>query len=334
MKALKFILIGVIVVVILVAVAALIAPTKTTVSRSLQIDANPKIILEHVKNLKKANTWSPWNDYDPNLEVSFEGEQGEVGSKSFWKGNDEVGEGYQMLTSYTPERVDIKLVFTAPWEAENAAFFDINPNEKGAMVTWGFEGETPYPMNIMNLFYDLDEMIGDDYMRGLQNLKSITERIDFLSMGYFVEETAFDEKAFLTIRKTIPMSEIADFFSPKFEALYTKAGLAGATVEPAPYGLFYEWDEENGKTDLAAALAVVEGVDNFDEELPAYGGKALKIEYWGGYAASYDAHIGLGNYMLEMGYNFNDLVIEHYLTNPEEEPDSTQWHTDIYYLVN
>jgi len=45
-----------------------------------------------------------------------------------------------------------------------------------ALVTWGFESEMPYPFNLMALFMNLDEMLDEDYTKGLGRLKQICKK--------------------------------------------------------------------------------------------------------------------------------------------------------------
>jgi hypothetical protein len=43
-------------------------------------------------------------------------------------------------------------------------------------VKWGFSGEMKYPMNLMLLFMNMEEMVGKDLATGLQNLKTKLEK--------------------------------------------------------------------------------------------------------------------------------------------------------------
>jgi hypothetical protein len=43
-------------------------------------------------------------------------------------------------------------------------------------VKWGFSGHMDYPMNLMFLFMDFEQIIGDDLQTGLDNLKVIQEK--------------------------------------------------------------------------------------------------------------------------------------------------------------
>lgn len=46
---------------------------------------------------------------------------------------------------------------------------------QATLVKWGFYGEMKYPMNLMLLFMDMDEMLGPDLEQGLNSLKGILE---------------------------------------------------------------------------------------------------------------------------------------------------------------
>ncbi len=47
--------------------------------------------------------------------------------------------------------------------------------ENQTRVQWGFDGRMPYPMNLMLLFVDMEEALGNDLETGLNKLKTILE---------------------------------------------------------------------------------------------------------------------------------------------------------------
>ena len=51
----------------------------------------------------------------------------------------------------------------------------ISASNNSTKVKWTFEGSIPYPWNIFNLFMDMDEAMGPDLEKGLNNLKVILE---------------------------------------------------------------------------------------------------------------------------------------------------------------
>jgi hypothetical protein len=49
-------------------------------------------------------------------------------------------------------------------------------SQNTTQVKWGFQSKMAYPMNIMLLFMDMEDMIGSDLEIGLNNLKSKLEK--------------------------------------------------------------------------------------------------------------------------------------------------------------
>ncbi|MDF2451811.1 MAG: hypothetical protein K0S26_1315, partial [Bacteroidota bacterium] len=91
--------------------------------------------------------------------------------------------------------------------------------------------------------------------------------------------------------------------------------------------------EKTMTTEVAAVMEVangtkLEGVEKF--ETPA--GKVLKIEYFGAYDKSANAHYAMDAYMKEKGLT-QSYVLEEYVTDPGTEKDTAKWQTDIFYLV-
>lgn len=332
MKILKVLLILIVLAVVGFFIAAAVLPTEYEVTRSVVINADARIVADHVKSLKNMQAWSPWADYDTNMVVTYDGIDGAVGSSSSWKGNEDVGAGKQVVTSITPERIELDLTFIEPYADSCDVYFNFNDAEGGVEVTWGIKGVMPFPMNAMGLFMNMDDMMGPDFEKGLNDLKEKAEAIAAASNGFYIETVEVPETTLLTERKRISMSDMDSFFATTYPKLYASAAKQEMDVEQSTYGLFYEWDEENGETDLAAGIAVIEGPDAPETPLITIGGKALKIEYWGGYAGSYDAHMAMYNYMEAMETE-SDLVVEMYHTNPMTEPDSNKWHTDILYMI-
>ena len=75
------------------------------------------------------------------------------------------------------KRIDFKLRFFKPFEATEPAFMTTDSiSDNQTKVTWGFNGKMNYSMNIMFLFMDFEQMIGDDLQLGLTNLKTELEK--------------------------------------------------------------------------------------------------------------------------------------------------------------
>jgi len=174
----KFLKISGIVLSILIVVLALLTfvlPTSFSVEERIEIQAEKEVVYPYLSSFKMTNTWSPWANLDPEMEQWIEGTDGEVGAKYFWKGNDQAGEGYQEFILIEANRIEVDLVFLAPFESTAHTYFEMEENNHLTDVIWGFQSEMPRPYNLMSLFFDLEEEISKDYNKGLKNLKSLVE---------------------------------------------------------------------------------------------------------------------------------------------------------------
>lgn len=179
----KKIIIGIVVVIVLaflgVVILAFVSPTEFSVERDIEI-AKPKAeVFAYLKPLKNQNEWGPWTKRDPNVKLTYEGTDGEVGFISKWDSDhEELGTGEQEIKKIVEgERIDYELRFIKPWEATNNAW--MITEESGAektKVRWGFSGEMPRPMNLMLVFTDFEALIGKDFEDGLKNLKEVVEK--------------------------------------------------------------------------------------------------------------------------------------------------------------
>jgi hypothetical protein len=75
-----------------------------------------------------------------------------------------------------PSRVGIKLDFVKPFEAHNLVEFTLVPQGDSTTVTWDMQGPANYMSKVMQVFIDMDKMVGADFETGLANLKAAAEQ--------------------------------------------------------------------------------------------------------------------------------------------------------------
>ena len=112
------------------------------------------------------------------MRQTFEGTDGEIGFVSKWKGNKDVGEGEQEIIAIVEnESIDTELRFFKPWKSQSIGHLLVDKvDENQTMVTWGFSGRNPFPLNIMILFVNFEKGVGKDFEEGLESLKELLER--------------------------------------------------------------------------------------------------------------------------------------------------------------
>ncbi len=171
----KILFVIVALVVILVIVVAL-RPADFHYHRSTTIAAPPAVVFAQVNELQKWGGWDPWAKKDPNCKTTFEGPPAGVGAAMSWAGNNDVGEGKMTLMASRPsEFLQFKLEFVKPFVGTNTAEFSFKPEGNQTVVTWSMFGKNNFMSKAVGLFMDCEKMVGDDFDKGLTDLKSISE---------------------------------------------------------------------------------------------------------------------------------------------------------------
>ena len=179
MKIVKRIGLFLVAFVALALIVALFVNGEYAVERQVTINKPKQDVFAYVKLLKNQNNYSKWASMDPQMKTSFRGTDGTVGFVSAWESQkDDVGKGEQEIKKITEgERIDYELRFMEPIASTEQAYMiteAVGANQ--TKVRWGFAGRMKYPMNLMCLFMDMDEMVGPDFEQGLTNLKGIMEK--------------------------------------------------------------------------------------------------------------------------------------------------------------
>ena len=88
-----------------------------------------------------------------------------------------VGSGrMEILDASVPSKIVIKLDFFKPFEGHNTAEFTMLPQGGATDVTWVMHGPASFVSRMMQVFMNLDRMIGRDFEAGLANLKTAAEQ--------------------------------------------------------------------------------------------------------------------------------------------------------------
>ncbi|MES2488013.1 MAG: SRPBCC family protein [Bacteroidota bacterium] len=175
MKIVKWILIVLASLVGLVLIIGLFVSKKYEIKREV-VNKPIDQVFDYVRHIKNQDKYSVWNMADPNKKQTFTGEDGTVGFKNYWNGNDKVGEGEQQITAIDlGKRIDITIAFKRPFENVMQSYITTEAaGDAATTVSWVIYGESSYPMNVMNLM--LDGMLGKDLQGNLDNLKKLLEK--------------------------------------------------------------------------------------------------------------------------------------------------------------
>jgi hypothetical protein len=177
-----FEIIAIVAVVLVVAIAIILIlaaakPDTFSVARAATVKAPPEKIFSWINDFHQWKSWSPYENKDPAMKRSYSGAAEGKGAVYGWEGNKNVGSGrMEILETLMPSKVVIKLDFFTPFEGHNTAEFSLLPQGDATAVTWRMHGPAPFMSKVMQVFMNLDHMIGKDFEIGLANLKNLAEK--------------------------------------------------------------------------------------------------------------------------------------------------------------
>ncbi len=153
-------------------------PDTFAVERSTTIAAPAEKLFPLINDLHAFNTWNPYARKDPAMKMDFAGgPTAGPGARYDFAGNRDVGRGrITLLGEKAPSEVTMQLDMFEPFEGHNTVVFSLVPEGAGTKVTWAMHGPSAFITKLMDLFFNMDQMIGKDFEAGLANLKQLAEK--------------------------------------------------------------------------------------------------------------------------------------------------------------
>lgn len=150
-------------------------PSDFRIVRSATISAPPAVVFSQVNDFHKWEGWSPWAKMDPAAKNTFAGAPSGTGAIFEWAGNSKVGEGRMtLIESRPPDLIRIRLDVVKPFAGTNIAEFAFRPEGNQTVVAWSMSGKNNFIAGAVCLFVNMDKMVGGEFEKGLENLKSTT----------------------------------------------------------------------------------------------------------------------------------------------------------------
>ncbi len=321
-------------------ILGLFAPKEYSINRTIEIDVPKAQVYRYINNFEKRVLWYPWNKRDPNLVSTIEGNDGEIGAKRTWAGNEQVGKGYEVLTAMKEnESTNTLLVFQEPRSGESDTYVNLSEANGKTKVDWGFGMTIPYPFNAFAMLQGVDlSSVEADFDEGLSTLKSIVEgEIMPNPNALKITEIEMPKRYFLGVKKKVKPSEITAYYTENLPKCMEYVMKNKGEMDGMPCGLYYSLTqgESDDAMDLAAAIPIKKAMkvaDDF-ESFEVAEGKALHIDFYGNYTELGNAHKAMETYMKANNLSLRGPAIEQYVTDPTTEPDPNKWLTKLSYPV-
>ena len=174
MKALKWTLVVVGVLVGVLLLGGLLMPSAYRVERTATIFAPPAKIYPLIASPRAWTTWTVWNQREPNMKTAFSGPESGKGAKWDWEGKD--GKGAMEFTDAEPDKsIRYRLTFVDMGMVSTGAL-TLAPEGDSTRLSWTNEGDVGKNPLFRWMVPFMDSMMGPDFQGGLANLKALAEK--------------------------------------------------------------------------------------------------------------------------------------------------------------
>ncbi|MGB3453902.1 MAG: SRPBCC family protein [Moheibacter sp.] len=173
MKIFKKILIILLIIIAIPLIVALFVPRESSSEGQIIINKPKQEVFDYIRFVKNQDHFGVWQLSDPGMKTTSEGEDGTVGFKYSWD-SEKLGKGAQQITKIEEGKsMESDMFFYDFDDTPSKAYFRLEEQSPDrTLVKWGVSWTTPYPWNLMSLFYNMDK----DFNKGLENLKEILEK--------------------------------------------------------------------------------------------------------------------------------------------------------------
>lgn len=330
MKALKIVIIILVVIVGIILIPPLFMPSQMNVEISRVLKAQPEVIWDQVNCLENWEKWDLWHQ-DSNMTGRYEGPACGVGAKNTWSyKNTEDGGSQTIVESTEYEYLKTMLDFQKMGTAESEIFFE--KTDDGTKITWTLVSDGAYP--IMRWINTLMVAPGVEksYIEGLSNLDELTKDMK-PAPKYSTGEVSvtmvksIDALALRVVAKTDEMeSAMGNAFGQLME-------VGGAKLAGPPFAIWYKWEGEEFEFDNCIPVSAAVPVSGDIKSIKTYAGRAVTVSHTGSYESTQHSWTAVGEFMGANSLEANGDPYEVYLTDPGQEPNPDKWITLLYWPI-
>lgn len=338
MKALKYVLFLLLILIIGVSIYVAVQPNSFEVTKERTINAPASLIYDQIIDFKNWEQWSPWKEKQPNAKINYPELTNGIGGSFSWEDKD--GIGTIKTISETPKKsIEQEIQFddfepsSIHWKFEP----EINGNTK---VTWQIKGEhIPFMFKAYSAFSGgFDKIFGPDFQRGLEKLDSVViSKMKVYSIN--IEGVTQHSGGFYLYNSgSCKIDEIDSKIKEMMPKVINYATTNSITMAGPPFINYLKWDTENNATIFTCCVPTTSKVITTDSniltgEMESF--RAVKAILKGDYSNLKEAWDKAKAYLPEHGLEAadNGPLLETYVTNPLNYPNPADWITEIYIAI-
>lgn len=338
MKALKYILLLLLNLIIGFSIYIAVQPNSFEVTRTKTIKAPQSVVYKNVIDFKNWKSWSSWVEEQPETMITLSEQTEGIGGSYTWEDKDGVG---SIKTIEAKASSSIKQEMQFDDFPKSDVVWNFNPNEDGTTeVTWTISGkDLPFGFKVFStLMGGMEKQIGPHFERGLTLLDSVLQEemkvysinVDGVTQhsgGYYLYNTASSKFSEFQEKMTSMLPEVGAY------AISHNVKMAGF-----PFILYHKWDEDIDAVIFSCCIPtnskIVSGEENIlTGQLESF--KAVKTVLKGDYSNLKEAWERSMSYIEKNNLEIIEAVpmLETYVTDPVLNPNPAEWITEIYIAV-
>ena len=303
-------------------------PTHAHVERHITIERPANMLFAIVNSYHSFEQWSPWAERDPNAVYALSGPDSGVGARMSWSGEPHlVGSGWQEIIASKPyEQIDIQLDFDSQGIANSRFLFQ--SQGESTLVTWQFDSELTEGLSFFDGFLAryfgllFDRWIGNDYEKGLANLKRFAESLpvsDFSQLEISQLNVAAQDILFVTTSSSQDPEDIASAIAVAYAEISEFMSAGGIHMAGQPMAITRAWEAGSYQFDAAIPVDIVPVrlSGNLQAGLSP-SGPAVRAIHHGTFDQMMPTYEKLAAYMSAHGLNHGSVSWEHYITDPAD----------------
>ena len=333
MKALKYIGLALLAIILIYVIAAAVSPKEQEVSVTYHSDQPVDKLYTAASDFHHFANWNAWSKMEEDESTEIIGSGNAVGDIWKWEG-DTIGKGeLENLELVENQKIVREMRFFIPWESTGKDIMEFKETEEGTEIVWKSLNEVPFMMRPV-FSAMMNATLKPQLESGLKNMEKLASEIKMKPESHMSEITVeeMDAVQYIGIRRMAKVSELADVFTDRYGQL--DAFCKKHNIEPAgmPMAFYHTWD--GIETDLEAAFPVAKKVSGEGDihygTMPAM--QVVSAVHYGPYESSESTHMAIDSYLEQNELVNNGPVCEIYMNDPSTvAPEEIQ--TKIMYPV-
>lgn len=335
MKAVKYSLFVLLILVIGASVYVGVQPNEYEVVRTRTMQVPQAVIFDNVIEYRTWETWSSWIEEKPDTKISYHDVTKGVGGSYSWEDDDGIG-NMKTIAADAFNSIEQELQF-GDYEPSKV-LWSFEPQENGGTeVTWRMKGDkVPFMFKLFAVASGgFDNMIGPDFERGLEKMDSLlTKKVN--SYEVTIEGIKEYGGGFYLYKTTNATDDnISMKMAEQYGAIGTYMAQNQISMNGMPLTVYLEMDQENGTVIMSNGIPVNEKIETSSDTDILCGyipkTKVLKVLLTGNYTHLGKAWTEAMNYISSNSLVQSEIKpFEIYINDPGDFPNPADWKTEIY----